>query len=238
MVKAVTFDCWDTLLADDASREVRQRERLQAILQNYGLHLRESEMADLFREELKLFEEHVILYKKTPGALQRTETLLKLAKISLPLSDFVALADFNDKIALDCRPPVVPGVQEVLSELRKHYRLAVICNTGWHSGATVRHLLEGHGLSEAFSWLSFSDEVGVAKPHRQIFDITLEKLRSRPEDAVHIGDSEYSDIAGAKIAGLHALLFTGVNGKYSEKNSADFVFDNYEDLAGILSKLS
>ncbi|MBN1222571.1 MAG: HAD family hydrolase [Candidatus Aminicenantes bacterium] len=237
MIEAVFFDCWDTLLADDSSREMRQRDHLQAVLQEYGSPLTDAEMAVLFREEFKLFEEHIIAFRKTPDAMKRTENLLELAQISLPLSEVVALADFNDRIALDCRPPVVPGIKEVLPELAMRYRMAVICNTGWHSGETVRNLLDGYGLSDAFFWLSFSDEVGVAKPHKQIFDVTLEKLRCRPENAVHVGDSEYTDVAGAKAANISALLFTGINSKYKEKNSADFVFDDYKDLETILSKL-
>ena len=237
MIEAVTFDCWDTLLIDDSGREIRQREHLQAVLQEFGYHFSDDEITGLFRREFKLFEEHVIARRETPNAMKRMENLLSLAQVSLPLSEIVELADFNDKIALECRPPVVPGSKEVLATLEKRYRMAVICNTGWHAADTVRAILKGHGLSDAFSWMSFSDEVGVAKPHRRIFDITLEKLRSRPENTAHIGDSDYSDISGAKEAEIAALLFTGVNSKYKQHNSADIVFDDYRELGSILSGL-
>ena len=102
----------------------------------------------------------------------------------------------------------------------------------------MRTLLEGNDLTKYFEWLSFSDEVGVAKPHRQIFEITVGKLGFRLEEAAHIGDSEYSDIVGAKEANMMAILFTGVNKKYEDINSADFVFDQvYCRMGDLLSEV-
>jgi putative hydrolase of the HAD superfamily len=85
--------------------------------------------------------------------------------------------------------------------------------------------------------LTFSDEAGVAKPHKQIFEQTLEKLGGRPEEAVHIGDSEYSDIVGARKANMRAVLFAGVNDKYKDNNSADLMISNYDNLVEILEKM-
>jgi putative hydrolase of the HAD superfamily len=132
---------------------------------------------------------------------------------------------------------VVPGIKKVLEELSGVYKLAVICNTGWHSGETVRQLLAGYNFPKYFSHLTFSDEAGIAKPHKQIFEYTLDKLDCRSGDAVHIGDSEYSDIVGAKEANMKAILFTGINDKYKDNNSADITIDNYDNLVDIMGKM-
>ncbi|MCK5078273.1 MAG: HAD-IA family hydrolase, partial [Calditrichia bacterium] len=116
-------------------------------------------------------------------------------------------------------------------------KLAVICNTGWHSGDTVRQLLKEYDLPKYFSHLTFSDEAGIAKPHKQIFEYTLEKLGYKAEDAVHIGDSEYSDIVGAKEANMRAILFTGINDKYNDNNTADIAISNYDNFVDIIAKM-
>jgi putative hydrolase of the HAD superfamily len=98
-------------------------------------------------------------------------------------------------------------------------------------------VLEGYEFPKYFSHLTFSDEASIAKPHKQIFEYTLDKLDCRTEDAVHIGDSEYSDIVGAKEANMKAILFTGINDKYKDNNSADITIDNYDNLVDIIETM-
>jgi len=238
MIKAITFDCWDTLLDDDPGRNRKRKEYFRQIFKRCGFPITEDEIDVLFSKEAKLFQEHIIRHKKTQDSRARVETITGLAETRLPDSEIIKAAEYCDRIALEYSPPVVPGIKEVLGELTKIYKLAVICNTGWHSGETVRQLLERYDFPKYFLHLTFSDEAGIAKPHKQIFEYTLEKLGCRAEDAVHIGDSEYSDIVGAKEANMRAILFTGVNDKYKDNTSADLVINRYDDLADILEKAS
>ncbi len=175
--------------------------------------------------------------KKTKDALQRTETLLEILDVRLPHLEVVRIANYFDRIALEICPPQVPEVKGILKVLAQKYRLGVICNGGYHSADTVRQILDAHGLLVFFDWLSFSDELDVAKPHRSIFEITVKKLECELGEAVHIGDSEYTDIIGSKKAGMKAVLFTGINKKYEDQTTADFVIDNYPDLLYFLEKL-
>jgi putative hydrolase of the HAD superfamily len=75
------------------------------------------------------------------------------------------------------------------------------------------------------------------KPHKQIFERTLEKLGFGAEEAAHIGDTEYSDIVGAKQANMRAILFTGANDKCKDNNSADLIINTYNNLVEILEKM-
>jgi len=237
MIKAITFDCWDTLLDDDESRDKKRKEYFGLIFKDHGLAAAQGEMNELFSEEAKLFQNHIIEHKKTQNSRARTETILKLAGVQIPSSEINKLADYSNKVALELRPPVVPGIKQALDVLSKIYKLGVICNTGWHSAKTVRQLLKDYDFPKYFSHLTFSDEAGVAKPHKQIFEYTLEKLGFETEEAVHIGDSEYSDIVGAKQSNMRAILFTGVNDKYKDNNSADITISTYDNLVEILEKM-
>jgi putative hydrolase of the HAD superfamily len=237
MIKAITFDCWDTLIDDDGRRDKKRKEYFHFIFKDKGFPVTEDEMDVLFSKEAKLFQNHIIEYNKTQNSRARVETILKLGGIRIPESGISKIADYSDQVALEFRPPVVPGIKEALDVLSKIYKLGVICNTGWHSAKTVRQLLKDYDFPKYFSYLTFSDEAGVAKPHKQIFEHTLEKLSFRTEEAVHIGDSEYSDIVGAKQANMRAILFTGVNDKYKDNNSADLTISTYDNLVAILEKM-
>ena len=237
MIQAITFDCWDTLLDDDESRNKKRKEFFCLILNENGFLLTLDKMDALFSKEAKLFQNHIIEHRKTQNSRDRVKTILKLAGVQIPTSEINKIAEYGDRIALEYPPPVVPGIKEALEVLSKVYKLAVICNTGWHSGKTVKHLLKDSDFLKYFSHLTFSDEAGVAKPHKQIFEYTLEKLGIRTEEAVHIGDSEYSDIVGAKKANMRAILFTGINDKYKNNNSADLAISTYDNLADIIEKM-
>jgi len=237
MIRAITFDCWDTLLEDDESREDKRREHLRFILNENGFLATQDEINDLFTKEAELFKNYIIENRKTRNSRQRIETIIMLTNIQIPESEMDKLAIFCDRIALELPPPVVPGVKAALEILSKNYRLGLICNTGWHSAPTVRQLLGQNDFPKYFSHLTFSDEVGVAKPHKQIFEYTLEKLGLGTKEAVHIGDLEYSDIVGAKQAHMKAILFAGVSEEYKDNNSADLTISTYENLAEIIKQL-
>ncbi len=237
MIKAVTFDCWDTLLADDDSRNVQRKEHFTSFLNKKGFPLAPHKMDELFKKEAELFQDYIIEHRKTQNSRSRVESILRLAGVQAQEAEINEIAAYSDRVALEFRPPVIPGIKDALEVLTKKFKLAVICNTGWHSANTVRNLLSDYDFPRYFSHLTFSDEAGVAKPHKQIFEQTLEKLECEPETAVHIGDSEYSDIVGARKANMRAILFTGVNNKYKDNNSADLVMSDYDNLVEILEKM-
>ena len=63
---------------------------------------------------------------------------------------------------------------------------------------------------DMFDVLVFSCVEGVMKPERRIYEITLERLGSKAEQAVFIDDRQ-DYVAGAKQVGLNAILFEGID---------------------------
>ena len=81
-------------------------------------------------------------------------------------------------------------------------RTAIVSN--WD--CSLRQVLASVGLSGAVDEVVVSAEVGAVKPDREIFGTALERVRSSPEQALFVGDSLETDVAGARAAGLRALL--------------------------------
>lgn len=67
-------------------------------------------------------------------------------------------------------------------------------------------LHSGLGLLEYFDYLGISSRDGAAKPDPLIFQLALERLGIRSEQAVHVGDSLREDVEGALAAGVFPLL--------------------------------
>jgi len=86
--------------------------------------------------------------------------------------------------------------------LERGLRVGVVSN--WSD--RLPPLLEGLGLSRYFEVVTVSAIVGHTKPDRRIFEVALAGFGVRPEQALHVGDDPVNDLAGARRAGLGALL--------------------------------
>ena len=81
-------------------------------------------------------------------------------------------------------------------------KTAVISN----SNGTIRTLLAHLDLLPLIDVVLDSGEEGVEKPNPEIFRRALVRTGVAPHEAVYIGDLHAIDIAGARSAGLHAIL--------------------------------
>lgn len=66
-------------------------------------------------------------------------------------------------------------------------------------------------LRKYFDEIIISDEVGIKKPDKQIFELVLEGLKVKPEFSLFVGDHPLNDIKGASEVGMHAVWFEGFN---------------------------
>jgi len=90
-----------------------------------------------------------------------------------------------------------------LTELRAAgVRLAVASN--WD--CSLPEVLDAVGVGELIDAVVPSASVGAAKPDPRLFAAALAAVNARPARAVHVGDSLEHDVAGARAAGLRAVL--------------------------------
>jgi putative hydrolase of the HAD superfamily len=68
------------------------------------------------------------------------------------------------------------------------------------------HLLDGLGLTPLIDTVVSSASVGLHKPDPRIFALACERLGVEPAACAHVGDHFYSDVLGARAAGLYAVM--------------------------------
>jgi putative hydrolase of the HAD superfamily len=83
-------------------------------------------------------------------------------------------------------------------------KVGLVSNTIW-PGSLHREDLERFGIIDLFDHLSFSADVGIRKPHPQIFKTALDALQVAPHEAVFVGDRVPEDVAGAKRVGMRGV---------------------------------
>jgi putative hydrolase of the HAD superfamily len=72
-----------------------------------------------------------------------------------------------------------------------------------------------HRLRSQVDFVLISEEVGIHKPDKAIFDHALARARALAGQALFVGDTPATDIEGACDAGLHAVLID-VRGTWTE----------------------
>ena len=91
-----------------------------------------------------------------------------------------------------------PEVAEVLGALQPRFDLAVVSNFD----GRLRMILEHLGVSQFFSHVFLSSELGADKPDPEIYRRALRLSNSGPGKALHVGDDPVRDWEGAAAAGL------------------------------------
>lgn len=129
--------------------------------------------------------------------------------------------------ALSRRGETLEGAEACLRSIRRGRRLAAVSNG---LGYVQRSRLEVSGLTGFFDALVISCEVGVAKPDPEIFRMAMDLLGAGPEDAVMIGDSISSDMAGAEAAGMD-FVFVSRNGEARSEGRAVAVVGSISEVA-------
>lgn len=244
MLAAVTFDCWQTLIADDDATEGRARRlRIQgcrAALERGGFPVPEAAVAAAYDAA---GEALATLW--ATGRDTSTEGQVRLLLSHLdgpPATEPPArlLRDLADAYAapiLEALPVPCDGAAEALAwAAARGLRLGLICNTGRTPGRTLRPALSRRHILRYLHTCTFSDEVGLRKPDPALFRVTLAALEVRPADAVHVGDDPVADVAGAKRAGLRAVYLRREAGAPAPPG-ADATIGSLRELPAVLTAL-
>lgn len=96
-----------------------------------------------------------------------------------------------------------PEVPQILKELSSRFRLGLISN--YPCARAIRHSVEKVGLADWFEVVVVSADVGRVKPHPLVFETALQKLATRAETTLYVGDNWLGDIQGAKRLGMKAV---------------------------------
>jgi len=213
LLNAVTFDLWQTLIMDtpEGFRKARadRVSGVHATLVQEG-HRLAIAAVDAAYDAVGLRLDSLWADHRDVGSRGQVRMLLEALGIERVVSPDGPVMDGLEKAyclpILSALPVANDGAAEVLAALcGRGLRLALICNTGRTPGRMLRVVLERLGLSRWLSVVTFSDEMGLRKPHPEIFLRTLVVLGVLPSEAAHVGDDVTTDIAGARGVGMRAV---------------------------------
>lgn len=132
---------------------------------------------------------------------------------------------------LALQPTTIPGARQLLEYLvAKGYDVNTLSNG--FQGTQQQKLISG-GLSDLIHRNVLSDDCGITKPQRGIFDYALEQCGAEAATTVMIGDNPDADIKGAHDAGWRTIYFN-IRDLDPIEGTADAVVTSLDEIQQIL----
>lgn len=111
-------------------------------------------------------------------------------------SDYVAMGPTKTNL--------FEGAEKVLTYLQNKYHLHIISN-GFKEAVVTK--MSVSNLNPYFRNVVISEDVGVNKPDKAIFEHALNLAQAQKQESIMIGDSLEADVYGAQNFGMRAIFF-------------------------------
>jgi putative hydrolase of the HAD superfamily len=202
--KHLFFDLDHTIWDFDKNAEEALHE-LYGIyrLKELGLHL-----ADLFIQTYTIHN-HRLWKEYHLGNITKTElreARFKQTFLDMGLHPDIIPIGFEDDYVKLCptKTNLFPGAHETLQYLKSKYTLHLISN-GFRESQDIK--ISGTNLGAYFQHIIISEEIGVNKPDKAIFEHALNLAGANKDESLMIGDSLEADVYGALNFGMDAIYF-------------------------------
>ncbi len=195
--RAVVLDCLGTLLELESPAP-----RLRGELVRRGIDVPEGAAEAAFGAEIDYYLEHHLEGRDRESLERLRDACAAVTAEALGVGRERLVPVRAALLAAISFAPLA-GVTDALRALRAA-GLRLVVTSNWD--CSLPAVLADAGLRSLVDGVVTSAEVGVTKPARQIFETALEVAGCGPEEAVCVGDSLEHDVAGARAAGIEAIL--------------------------------
>ncbi len=207
LVKLVSFDVWDTLLS------VKSYYRSIALELATPMNLPPEAIADKLVEGYGKVRaiRRVGGFKDSEIVPLALEVIAKLFGVDSEIVSRAVLAATENHPA---EHHLIEGAKETVCRVKElGLKVVVLGNVVFWPGSYNRVLLKKAGLSRLIDEQFYADELGVSKPKPETFAKVLSRFNVQPQEALHVGDSVFEDLAGAVLSHMNAVLIDkNVNG--------------------------
>lgn len=207
----VSVDLWGTLIThgDRQAASAWRITEFGRVLDAYGHH----PTPEVLGEIVGRTREEAAHRQRTAGAQPKVEAqvgsvLDELAIDRGTVGLMKLLLTVHTHAVLRACPQPIPGAIAALDAIKTAGgRLVLTSNTLATPPDVHRLLLADLGLLDLFDDVLFSGDLGVAKPHPDVFAALAERAGSTLGRVIHVGDDQLTDVDGALSAGCHAVHY-------------------------------
>ena len=193
MVKALIFDLDNTLID-------RQRAFKEMLKDKFSLLCDDHSLVDQMVKDVLIWDNN--------GVVSRDISLGSWAdkyhydrKIAEDISN--DWANTSGEIAY-----LFYDVRDTLTELKKKYTIAILTNG---NAVSQRKKLKTINIDGLIDYSLVSGECNYKKPEKEIFELVLNDLNLKADEAIYIGDNYNIDVLGPRSIGMKAIYVSRNN---------------------------
>ncbi|MGF1546085.1 MAG: HAD family hydrolase [Thiotrichales bacterium] len=218
-IRCVTFDLDDTLWAIAPTIQNAEARFYQWLAEHYPHITQRKSQADLFSHRLAFMRENQALRHDLTRL--RKAWLRRLASATETV-DFRVEEGFQVYWEARNEVQLYDQVEQTLTQLGAHYTIGAITN----GNASVERI----GIAHLFDFVITSEQAGVAKPDRSIFEAAARRAEVALPELLHVGDDAVHDVAGALAAGARAVWVTRDPGAWRGSPQPQLVIEHVREL--------
>ena len=231
MYRSLFFDLDDTLWAFTLNARDTLHELYNTHLYNRFFLSFDHFYAIYQKRNLELWEQYA------RGEVDKTQLnhlrfLYPLQAVGAEDADLASrfASDFFDILPTKTR--LVPHTVELLDYLsEKGYRLYILSN-GFRELQARK--MQSAGISHYFRRIVLSEDIGLLKPHPEIFHFALSATQSEATTSLMVGDSWESDVTGARNAGIAQVYYHPERTTTPHSFAPTYEVTDLRELASIL----
>ena len=233
MIDAICFDLGNTLVRELKEDRALRSDGAKSLYDELGVKDKGIEYEDFIKIHDKVWaEEERVRLKFREISVERIITRI-LKELDMEYSNIKRLINvyFSPKLRY---VKLFPDVPQVLEELKKEgYKLVLISNALPSNKLVFNHFRLNRFFDEAL----FSYEIGLRKPHPDIFYEALDRVETSPNKAIMIGNNPFADIAGSRLVGMKTVLIVRHRiEKEATPVLPDYIISSLWELLDILAK--
>ncbi|UCC18760.1 MAG: HAD family hydrolase [Promethearchaeota archaeon] len=235
MIKAITFDLWNTIFTNKFYSNLRLKCLTQFLESNeifYSSDKIDNAFKSAFYLPERYYEKNLHIYTK-----ERISKLFHFLNLESTNLDRNLLKNKFEEVMLKEPPLLKIGLKKTLEELSSDYKIGLISNTGITPGRIIDKVFKKYEISKFFQVKIYSDEIGYYKPHPILFKTALRKLKCFPQNSIHIGDKLETDIQGAKDCNMLTIWINDSDSPKSKSIQPDYEIQQIYDAVEIIKQI-
>jgi putative hydrolase of the HAD superfamily len=199
---ALLLDSLGTLVALEPPAPLLQRE----LAVRFGIEVSEAQSAAGLAAEISYYRARLHEGRDAASLAALHSECAEALRAGMPCPAVLAEVDtasLTEALLASLRFVAYPDAAPALAVARARGQTLVVVSN-WD--VSLADVLDRAGLAPLLDRILTAAELGVRKPSGEIFMRALAVAGVGPQEAVHVGDSLEEDVAGARAAGIEAVL--------------------------------
>lgn len=255
MAKIISFDIWDTIIKRNCHPEEIKLATARYIILKYENKLKDryQNIYEILKKRDEIEAEECKKNKENGHDDEcKIEEVFKILQKEIFKEEMSDISAELLKEEIEEEKRAIYINPEILPIFEKYKDLKMYCISDFYMGAdSLKELLDYLNLPIKIEKIYSSADYLLNKRSGNLYKKAEEELKIKPEDHIHVGDNQYSDIEMANSLGIETIKTTKTEFdfipekgrrfnfdlacvKKEEKTKKDKLFNNGVDLAPIL----